>query len=1800
MAYTFLDNSLNTIGVLTNKGGQTNDYWGDSITHEIATSQDVLTSVSLSVDKPSVNIDTSGNQKTWNHVIQGLSFNIDGIGRKVNENDYLIYQEGTNGKYYLMAITQVDESAVQSGFHYKTVQGLNAAAYDLSRKTLRAKSFAQIPDNTQEKGTAQNILKYIFEDINWDVRTIGSFGAVDYDIAEGTTAQAVLLDIIGMFEAEVDAYVQLNNWGKGANVFNKNGSIKRIFDFSTSLGKYRGETIRYDKNMVSITKTGARDSMYTKLYVNGNNITIADANKGADFIVDDVANRKYNKLGAVSTPVTYLEGIISNSAIESPTALLAWGKKQLAILNHPRYNYQISATNDDKVQLGDTVIIQDTHASDPIYLKSKVISKSVSLADPVNNSFIVGEFSPIVIGADNGLEDSDQIMQLVNQANQTAINAQNKANENAKKIVDTRTNLEKTIDQKLQEGKDYSNSLNQKQKEAYDKFQAEINKGLEDAQKERDEISKKADDMLTTANSHADDMYNNAVAVAKDEASKALSDANTALYEAKTDLTDGLNKEIADRNKAVSAVNSQAQDYADQAKSDAIEAAKTADGQVRKDFKETTDALSSTISQNKKDSDGKISTAQSTATQALNGLSTKVSQTDYDKKTSDLSTKVNTVTQTANETKNELANVSKTVDSQSAQINTISNTVDGTTQTISDIKTEQGKQSGSIATLKSRADGFDATVTKVNNLAVGGRNLLLDTSKIVTQQGAGADNVNGNFNAAGGTFKFSNSMNTGLFYNRDPKAIYILSYDWSVEGDNPSGQFNPQFTNAPWGFGGIAVKPSETNKSGHSVTKFQTQPRWKDTSAWGIIFRQDHLVGKVTITNMKLEIGTIPTDWTPAPEDLSSATAKAQLTADQATLDLSNYKTDADGRISKAQSDITATSKEVKTKVSQSDYNAKTDDLTTKYGQVKATADAVTTDVSKYKTANDKKVSANTASINTLNNQITSKVSQTDFDKKTGELNGKFTQQKQTVDNISQTVTELQAKANSQGQVNQLFNTEFTPDLQGWSASNHDITYAGVSKSVTIKGSNVLNITHGSNTNWSSYRQQISNFVAGATLSASVYARATSTGWGFAIDSFSADGKRTIVKQVTITTTNTLLKIENVTIPSDADKLYFSFWGNTAGTAVIYKPMLVFDSKVGNYVQGNYNNNSRVSALEVSLDGITQTVQDPKNGLSATNKLASDGNTLAIKAQKDATTAITTANGIQTQVNSNDGDIKSLQSTMTQTAKQITTEVADRKSGDSAVTTQLTNLIDSRVTSVTNGYQSAISQSEDTIMASVSMPNKLVNTEFEPDLEGWTINNPLSGTGNPATIYTSNGYGSSNGLRINAYSYNADDADAYYQVQQSVKVPDNISVASLHIMGFIYAISSNGYAYVNANVVALDRNGKNIGAIVPGRELFNKNKTQTWQESSSTFINMAIPKGTDSLQISIYARGQTSVNISQPMLVFANAFGSYQAGSYNNMGTSTVLELFKDNWALGIADNAGRLISGINGDRSGTVIQGKKLVINSDTTITGKAFINGAVIKNGSIGTAQIGKAAIGSAQIINVDVSKISGNIANFITGNISRLNSHVLYGDTGHLTTVDTGLIINNQDDHLQLASHGQYDVPTKRAQFELLGYANNIDSNMRGSLNYYKNPHNKGTGLGIRFLGNQILAIDEAVATGNLYLSPYASGQVQVVNRDRNGFQDIKASKFVTSSERKYKSEIEDFNDNALELVNNLNVRKYIKNNEDEIGVIADEADERILDKTNTGVDLYSFVSVVAKAVQELSAQVKELQNERPNNY
>lgn len=432
MAYNFLDKNFNSIGVLTNTGGQLNSYWGDQITHSIATSNDVLTSVSLSIDKATKDIDTNGNQKEWNHTIQGLSFGIDGIGKDVNELNYVVYQDGDQGHYYLMTITQVDESLTTSGFHFKTIQGINSAAYDLSRKTLKPADFAIVPTGTQKTGSVKNILNYIFSDLGWDVRVIGNFPAIDYTISDSVSAQSVLQDVIKLFDAEVDAHVLINNLSSGSNVFTGAGSIKRVFEFSTAIGNDNGDVVRLNRNLVSLTKTGARDSLYTKLYVTGNDIDIAPANNGANFIYDDNANMKYNSVGANSTPVQYLEGVINNSDIKDPKALLTWGKKQLKALNHPRYNYTVTSVDGKNVHLGDDVVVQDLKASQPIILKSKIISKTISFADPQTDSFILGEFSPIVIPTKNN--DSKNIVQMINKANQVAMEANNRSDANQKDL----------------------------------------------------------------------------------------------------------------------------------------------------------------------------------------------------------------------------------------------------------------------------------------------------------------------------------------------------------------------------------------------------------------------------------------------------------------------------------------------------------------------------------------------------------------------------------------------------------------------------------------------------------------------------------------------------------------------------------------------------------------------------------------------------------------------------------------------------------------------------------------------------------------------------------------------------------------------------------------------------------------------------------------------------------------------------------------------------------------------------------------------------------------------------------------------------------------------------------------------------------------------------------------------------------------------------------------------------------------------------------------------------------------------
>lgn len=993
--YTVLDTALNVVGFLSNKGRGANDFWGDTISQQIADTQDILGNVDLTVDNVSRNIDVSGNTKNWNHTLSGISFNNTPVGAQVENGYYLLYKDDATNRHYLMQLTSVSEKVTPGGQHYKTATGVNAALYDFSRMIVDAKEFYSAPTGTQTLGSLQNILKYLLGHAGWNVNLEDyNFPDVQYSISDNTSVQSVLQDIIKLFDVDVDAYVILTPQGRLA---------KRVVEFRRTMGTDSGVTIRYGKNMTDMTREALSDSIYTKLYVQGaNSLKISSVNNGLPYIVDEAANKRYNPAGASSSLETFREGTVINSMITDARSLLAWGKKQLQALNHPRINYTISSIASTEAGLGDTIRVQDLYASQQILLTSRVIQKTFSFANPTANTLVLGEYSSVIGDKTKNVDliaKLGQVADDITVVSEAAVKTQVIA-KGAASIASQASSATSSVAHKLSEA---ASELTKNQQSIASQASAYTNSAVADANSKAVQIAQ------TTAQN-----------------------AQNALNEAKKDFTNSYASQASQTASMASAVTSKASQYASQAKSEAVSAATSADGVVRTEFKSTTDSMTATIQQVKSDADGGISKAQTTATQALNGLSTKVSQTEYNTKTGQLQIDLTATTQTANQAKTDIVSIKQKNGEQDERMNSIVSDANGTKQTISDLKTAQGKQSGDISTLQQRADGFEATVTKVNNLAVGGRNYILNSSGL----NASADKrptLNGSYPEVSGSISYldtgiqvSNSIVNGEWFYGLAKAFTNISTTPLVSGNTYTISFKVKGT-AKQVAARVGVKNATTNAE-RSIVNFTNinNTDWTrvvytfviPSGTTGVFIRlhgasdnsyRTGFVGGETFTmkELKLEAGNIATDWTPAPEDLSSATAKAQLTADQATLSINNYKTDADGRISKAQADIITNANAITQKVSQSDYNTKTGELTTSVSKAQQTADTATQTIGTYKESNDKRVAAAETNITANADAIKLTASKTELNQATGKLSGDISTLQQRADGLEATVTKV-------------------------------------------------------------------------------------------------------------------------------------------------------------------------------------------------------------------------------------------------------------------------------------------------------------------------------------------------------------------------------------------------------------------------------------------------------------------------------------------------------------------------------------------------------------------------------------------------------------------------------------------------------------------------------------------------------------------------------------------------------------------------------------------------------------------------
>ncbi|MCT4390475.1 gp58-like family protein, partial [Leuconostoc falkenbergense] len=294
------------------------------------------------------------------------------------------------------------------------------------------------------------------------------------------------------------------------------------------------------------------------------------------------------------------------------------------------------------------------------------------------------------------------------------------------------------------------------------------------------------------------------------------------------------------------------------------------------DYTTKDNKIKETITQYQETNDGLVSKLQTSVKTALEQIETKISQTDFNQKTGELSKTINDTKDTADKSLKTIGDIQEADGKRDYRISEVEKTAGEIKQTVSDITNAQGKQSGYISTLQQRADGFVATVTKVDNLSIGGRNLLIGTA---TPWAVQANDNNFNFNSiydhlkGGTTYTFSAEISV----SNGQDSVSVGAFDapigttWGFSHNFSKGVKRGSFT---------FTTPDHIDNDGHFLVYAGTQAHTAGLSA--------------TYTHMKLEEGNIPTAWTPAPEDTETVLAQVKHTADS----ISNFVRDSSGNIS--------------------------------------------------------------------------------------------------------------------------------------------------------------------------------------------------------------------------------------------------------------------------------------------------------------------------------------------------------------------------------------------------------------------------------------------------------------------------------------------------------------------------------------------------------------------------------------------------------------------------------------------------------------------------------------------------------------------------------------------------------------------------------------------------------------------------------------------------------------------------------------------------------------------------------------
>lgn len=161
---------------------------------------------------------------------------------------------------------------------------------------------------------------------------------------------------------------------------------------------------------------------------------------------------------------------------------------------------------------------------------------------------------------------------------------------------------------------------------------------------------------------------------------------------------------------------------------------------------------------------------------------------------------------------------------------------------------------------------------------------------------------------------------------------------------------------------------------------------------------------------------------------------------------------------------------------------------------------------------------------------------------------------------------------------------------------------------------------------------------------------------------------------------------------------------------------------------------------------------------------------------------------------------------------------------------------------------------------------------------------------------------------------------------------------------------------------------------------------------------------------------------------------------------------------------------------------------------------------------------------------------------------------------------------------------------------GSGDYIKEGVSGAIELHSRRYSDGDYSGMTLYSDARLALE--TNGGRIYLNPKGAN-VHVADA-RDNYYGISASTFSQSSERELKRDIKAFEGNASDIIKDLLIREYkrLTGGEEttfdqwQLGLIVDEAPREVL-ANGSSVDIYSYVNLIAKSLQEILPRLDKLE-------